>query len=192
MTIVWRSDPTDVESESQMSTPDPPKAPRYAASFERLVLAVLDRYVAKYGEASFRQLQNHDVAVGIRRVLDAVITRMINPRNPRGCLLTNATLAFGTGSPRIDVHVAGKIAAMQDQLEAAIVRVRDDGQIAADADPRQLVRFYAAVVQSLGVMHRAFASEAALRDIAAVAMRGWPGQSASARGAAHGSARRNR
>jgi hypothetical protein len=54
---------------------------------------------------------------------------------------------------------------------------RDDGQIPADADPKQLARFYGAAVQSLGVAHKPFGEAAALRDIVVVAMRGWPGRS---------------
>ncbi len=145
---------------------------------EGLFIAALDRYVDKYGSAPFRHLKGRDVGRGIRLMLDAIIERMSNPANPRGCLLTNSSLAFGTGSSRIDSHIAGKVKAMETLLEEAIGRARDDGQIPPDADPRQLARFYSAVVQSLGVMHKALGDAAALRDIATVAMRSWPGRPA--------------
>jgi len=106
---------------------------------------------------------------------------VINPGNPRGCLLTNTSLAFGTGSARIDKHVGAKIKAMETLLEQAIARARDDGQIPAAADARQLARFYSAVAQSLGVMHKAFGDAAALRDIVTVAMRSWPGRDDTSR-----------
>ena len=148
---------------------------------EGLFLAALDRYVAKHGSAPFRYLQGRDVAKGMRQLFDAIIERMSDPANPRGCLLTNAILAVGTGASRIDASVTGKIRTMEAHLEAAIARARDDGQISADADPRQLARFYCAVVQSLGVTHRAIGEVAALRDIAAAAMRSWPGRRSSVR-----------
>src|SRR5262249_24553422 len=140
-----------------------------------LFLAALDRYVAKHGEAPFRHLRGRDVGRGIRRMLDAIIARMSDKSLPRGCLLVNASLAFGARSRRIDAAVAEKVTAMESALETAIARARDDGQIPADTDPKQLARFYCAVVHSLGVTHRAMGSVAALRDVAAVAMRGWPG-----------------
>lgn len=144
---------------------------------EALFLAALDRYVEKYGTAPFRHLTGRDVAKGIRLMLDAIIERMSDPANPRGCLLTNTSLAFGTGSSRIDAEVAKRVRAMEDALEEAIARARDEGQIPADSDPKQLARFYCAVAQSLGVTHKALGDAAALRDIASVAMNSWPDKS---------------
>jgi len=143
---------------------------------ESLFVAALDRYVEKYGAAPFRHLTGRDVAKGIRLMLDAIIERMSDPANPRGCLLTNTSLAFGTGSSRIDGEIAKKVRAMEAVLEEAIRRARDEGQIPADSDPKQLARFYCAVAQSLGVTHKALGDAAALRDIAAVAMKSWPGK----------------
>ena len=147
-----------------------------------LFIAALDRYAARYGAAPFRHLGNPDVAKGIRLMLDAIIERMSDPANPPGCLLTNTSLASGTGSAQIDASVTSKVMAMEALLEEAITRARDEGQIPADADPKQLARFYCAVAQSLGVTHKALRDTAALRDIAAVAMRSWPGGGGTPRG----------
>jgi TetR/AcrR family transcriptional repressor of nem operon len=141
---------------------------------ERLFLASLDRYAATYGSAALMNLDDPDVGEGIRRMLDAIIARMENPKNPPGCLLTNTSLTYGSHSPRIDADVAGRMAAIEDQLRTAINRARDEGQIPADSDPVQLARFYAAVTHSLAVMHRAQGDVGALRDVAAVAVRAWP------------------
>lgn len=105
---------------------------------------------------------------------------MRNPDNPRGCLLTNSSLSFGASSARIDANIADKIMGMEVLLEQAIARARAEGQIPADADPKQLARFYSAVAQSLGVMHKAFGDADMLDDIVAVAMRSWPGRSIEA------------
>ena len=148
---------------------------------EGLFIAALDHYADKFGAAPLRHLAEPDVAVGIRKMLDAIVKRMSNPVNPRGCLLTNTSLAFGTGSDRIDALVGAKIKAMEMLLEQAIARARHDGQIPASADARQLARFYNAVAQSLGVMHKAFGDAAALRDIVTVAMRSWPGRDDTSR-----------
>jgi len=141
---------------------------------EGLFIAAIDRYAERFGAAPFRHLANPDVRLGIQRLLEAIVGRMADPANPRGCLLTNTSLAFGTGSERIDAHVGAKIAGMEVQLEQAIARARQEGQIPASADPKQLARFYSGVAQSLGVMHKAFGDVDALRDIVAVAMRAWP------------------
>lgn len=141
---------------------------------EGLFIAALDRYAERFGAAPFRHLAERDVGAGIRRMLEAIVERMDKPANPRGCLLTNTSLSFGTGSSRIDAYVAQKIGAMEKMIEEAIARAKDEAQIPADANPRQLARYYCAVAQSLGVMHKAFGAAAGLRDIVEVAMRSWP------------------
>jgi hypothetical protein len=114
-------------------------------------------------------------------MLEAIVARMEKAANPRGCLLTNTSLSFGTGSSRIDAYVAEKLGEVERQLTQAIARARDSGQIPADADPRKLARYYGAVAQSLGVVHKAFGPQAGLRDIVEVAMRSWPARPAKAR-----------
>ena len=140
---------------------------------EGLFLAALDRYGAKYGASPLRHLEERDVARGIRSMLEDILARMKNPKNPQGCLLTNACLQ-GPGSPGIADKVAANMKYMEDRLERAIARARDSGQIPADAEPRQLARFYGAVAQSLGVAHKALRDTRRLQDIIEVAMQAWP------------------
>jgi hypothetical protein len=47
-------------------------------------------------------------------------------------------------------------------------------QLARDADPLRLARFYCAVVQSLGVMHRVLGDPVTLQDIVQTALSAWP------------------
>ena len=157
---------------------------------EGLFLAALERYVDRHGATPFRHLAERDVGRGIRRMLEAIVERMSDPANPRGCLLTNTSLAHGSGSSRIDAAVAGKVREMEGLLEEAIARAREEGQIEADASPRRLARFYGAVAQSLGVMHKALGNEAGLRAIVETAMRAWPARKAG--GAARASRPRRR
>lgn len=139
---------------------------------EGLFLAALDRYVAKHGASPFQHLATADVREGVRGLLDAIIERMSDPANPPGCLLTNTSLA--AGSPRIEAEVVARVRDMEVMLEEAIGRARAQGQIPSHVDVRRLARFYCAVAQSLGVMHRANGDVEALHDIARTAMEAWP------------------
>ena len=141
----------------------------------------------------------HPVAhVRVLKVGDRGLERLFHVRGQRHvpCRLADASRggeevrhrAVVAEHARVTVAESGDDGAVREierLLEQAIGRARDEGQIPADADPRALARFYGAVVQSLGVMHRASGDVAALRDIAAVAMRAWPaapvGKRASAR-----------
>jgi TetR/AcrR family transcriptional regulator, transcriptional repressor for nem operon len=140
---------------------------------EGLFLAALDRYSAKYGTLPLHHLEDPNVSCGIRSMLEGILARMKNPKNPQGCMLTNACLQ-GPGSPGIAHKVAASMKYMEDRLERAITRAKDTGQIEADAEPRQLARFYSAVAQSLGVTHKALGDARRLKDIIDVAMRAWP------------------
>lgn len=145
------------------------------ADKEGLFLAVLDSYLDNYGSVPLRHLDCPDVAQGIQRMLKAIVARMSDPGNPRGCLLTNTTLVAIGGSGRIEAKVAEAIASMEARLEEAITRARRERQIPRDADPKALARFYSAVAQGLGVVHKASGDRSALADIVATAMRAWPG-----------------
>jgi TetR/AcrR family transcriptional repressor of nem operon len=142
---------------------------------EGLFLAVLDSYIANYGSAPLSHLDHPDVGEGIRRMFEAIVSRMGTADNPRGCLLTNTSLAAVGSSSRIEERVAKSIRAMETRLEQAIARARHEKQIPRSIDPKPLARFYCAIAQSLGVEHKAFGNQAALNDIVAIAMQTWPG-----------------
>lgn len=145
-----------------------------------LFLAALQRYGEKYGATPLRRLDDANVGRGIRGMLEDIVARMSDPKNPRGCLLTNACLE-GAGSAEIAAKVAAKVKLMEDQLERVINRARQSGQIGADAEPRQLARFYSSVAQSLSVAHKTFGDTTRLHDIIAVAMQAWPTSDSSGR-----------
>ncbi len=138
-----------------------------------LFQAALVRYAETEGTGPLRQLDDADVFAGLSRMLHAIVERMDAPDRPRGCLIA-ATCAAGGGGRPTEAQVAAGVRAMEDVLEAAFARARDDGRIAPGAEPRRLARFYCAVVQSLGVMHRALGDRATLDDIVETALLAWP------------------
>ena len=138
-----------------------------------LFLAVLARYGETFGAPPLRHLDDADVGRGLRLMLEAIAARMDDPEKPRGCLMTNSCLAGGGSSP-VDAQVALSVRAIEAALEAAFARARAEGQIPPTAEPRRLARFYCAVMQSLGVMHKALGDRETLNDVIEVAMRVWP------------------
>ena len=137
-----------------------------------LFLAVLNRYGETFGSPPLRHLDEDDVGHGLRRMLDAIVARMDEPGRPRGCLTTNTCL--GGPSDTVEAQVATIVRAIEGALEAAVMRAKEAGQISERADPRALARFYCAIVQSLGVMHKALGDRDTLIDVVDVAMQVWP------------------
>jgi TetR/AcrR family transcriptional repressor of nem operon len=140
-----------------------------------LFRAVLARYGETEGAPPLRHLNEPDVFTGLSRMLHAIAARMGEPGRPRGCLVTNTCAAGGGGVPT-EAQMAVGIRAMEAALEAAFLRACAQGQLAPDADPQRLARFFCAVVQSLGVMHRALGDTETLQDIVLTALSAWPGR----------------
>lgn len=139
-----------------------------------LFLAALDHYATAHGSRPFEGLAKGDVRRGLTRMFDAIVARMADPATPPGCLLTNTATTLGSAPEGVGASVTGKLQGVDALLEAAIARARDEGQVPPRTDPRRLARFYGAVIQGLGAVHRAGGDATALRDIVGVAMEAWP------------------
>lgn len=144
-----------------------------------LFLAALRHYADTVAAPARAHLEAEDAREGVRAMLTAIVERMDEPERPRGCLLTNTCLA-ASGAPDVEAFVRAAFGGMQEALEAAVARARRAGQVSETADPRALARFYSAVAQSLGVMHRAGAGREALEDVVEIALAAWPSGAASA------------
>lgn len=139
---------------------------------QALFLAALKRYAATVARPALALLEAQDVRAGVRAMLDAMVERMAAGEGPRGCLVTNACVAGG--DDRLASVVADAVRAVETALETALLRAQATGQILPTADTRALARFYCAVAQSLGLMHKTSADPETLRDIVSVAMDAWP------------------
>jgi|SRR5579859_2958628 len=142
---------------------------------EALFLAALGRYSETEGAFVLSHLDAPDVFDGLDRCLRDMIERLETPGRPRGCLVTNSCLTAGEAGA-VEARVSAILHAMEAALATAFRRALHEGQIAPETDVRALARFYCAIFQSLGVMHRAMAQRATLEDIVAVALQAWPGR----------------
>lgn len=136
--------------------------------------AVLARYGETEGGPPLRHLAGPDIFAGLSRMLHEIASRMDDVDRPPGCLITNTCASGGGGTPT-ETQIAAGVRGMEAALEAAFTKAKADGQLSPNADARRLARFYCAVVQSLGVMHRAVRDPATLEDIVTTALEAWPG-----------------
>lgn len=141
---------------------------------ERLYLAALRRYQDKFGSHALSKLDEDDVGAGIRLMFEALVERMSRSDNPPGCLMTNSTIECDGSSREIESLVATNIVRMEALVEKAIARAIETEQIVRTTDAKRLARFYVAIAQSLGVLHKASPDMDRLRDVVDVAMQSWP------------------
>jgi TetR/AcrR family transcriptional repressor of nem operon len=141
---------------------------------EGLYLAALARYHVKYGAPPMAHLTDDDVGDGIRNMLEAVIERMGRSDVPNGCLHTSSCIENDGRSTRIASAVATNLDSLESHLQAAIERAIRLRQVPRGTNAERLARFFAAVTQSLGVIHRASSDVTRLHDIVDAAMDVWP------------------
>jgi AcrR family transcriptional regulator len=89
-----------------------------------------------------------------------------------GCMGVNAICEFGRGDHEVARLGEASGAVLAAALERTIRAGKAGGEIRADLDERQAVRYLATVLAGMKVQARAGAGKAALREIAQVAVRG--------------------
>jgi len=94
--------------------------------------------------------------------------------HPPGCLVISAATNVKDAEAAAFLRElrAANIAAFEERLRAA----RRDGELPADADPRALAGYFAAVIQGMSQRARDGAGTAELTAIADLALAAWPGR----------------
>ena len=148
---------------------------------EALFLAALERYAATVATPVSAALDGREIGAGLRALFGGMIARMETPGRPKGCLLVNSCLG-AEGAPEGRRFAAAALRGMEDAFDEAFARARDAGALPESAKPRALARFFSAVAQSLGLLHRSGASREALEDVAETALAALPRGTVDARG----------
>lgn len=141
---------------------------------EDLFRKALDRYINE-GSECFRALLNGDDA---RKSLELVLRNAADIQtagnHPRGCLLVQGAMSCGENAQPIKEELTKRRGEAEKWLRLRFKRAQEEGEIAGDADPVGLARFYAAVMQGMSVQAASGASRKALQSIIDHAMTAWP------------------
>jgi AcrR family transcriptional regulator len=150
---------------------NPPSLYAAFGSKEGLLKAALDHYSAKRAEFMSEVL----AAPTARKVVELLLLRIADlqtdPANPPGCLLVAGGLACGTGAENIPFELASRRAQTEDQLRNRFVRARNEGDLAAGADPAALARYLSAVIAGMGVLASSGSDRDELRQVALVSLK---------------------
>jgi AcrR family transcriptional regulator len=141
---------------------------------EELFRKALERYgegPSSYERDALARPTARAVAEGLLRGAADVQT---DPLTPAGCLATLGTtycadLSSPVGKMLIASRLAGH-AAIRERFE----RARDEGDLPASADPKQLTHFIGTVVCGMAVLAASGATRKELERVIELAMRAWP------------------
>ena len=141
---------------------------------EALFRRAVDRYV--HGPASYmgQALEEPTARAAVERLLEGAAGLRAAASQPRGCLLVNGALACGDESASVRADLAARRAAGELAIRRRLARARSEGDLPHDADPADLARFVATVMQGLAVQAAGGASVASLRGVVRTALRALP------------------
>lgn len=129
---------------------------------QQLLLAAIAHYSATVTQPAIASLE----APGAARAAIVRHVQQIPAVPERGCLMTNAIVELAPHDPVVATHLRRCLQRVEDAFYTALVRARDQGEIAGERDLRALARYFAASLQGLRVMARLGAGPEALQDIA--------------------------
>ena len=108
------------------------------------------------------------------RLLFGAIEWLVDPNEPRGCLLLQAGLSTGVGNEDVPRAIGRQRRATRDLLAERLMRAQAEGDLPSSADPSALARYLQMVFNGLALQAAEGMSEAELRSSAERALLGWP------------------
>jgi AcrR family transcriptional regulator len=141
---------------------------------ESLFRKALDRYgegLASYTKEALEQPTARRVVESLLRQAAVSLT---DPRNPPGCLNVQGALACGGDAEPVRRELALRRAAGQKAICERLRRAKAGGDLPADANPADLARYVATVLQGMSVQAASGATRAELLRVAQTALRAWP------------------
>ena len=140
----------------------------YAAFADKnaLFLASLEHYLETVTRAKLERLARGDrAATAIKRFLTDIADERPAANAPaHGCLLTNTAVEIGGGEERIAALLRKALARLEEALAARLEEARQQGDLAADTEPRRFARQLVTLVQGLRVMTKVGIDPRVARD----------------------------
>ena len=176
MTVFWRQgyEGASLADLTKAMGINPPSLYAAFGSKEGLFRAVLERYDERRKGFMDKVLAAPDAKSVAQLFLDGVaeFASDTSGRNPPGCLLLQSGLTCGDQviPDELARHRAEKERALRERFACA----KKEGDLSSSADPAALARYLVAMANGICVQAVAGASVGELREIARMALAGWP------------------
>ena len=148
--------------------------------------AVLDRYRERRAVHKQYVLAGATARQVAERFLFGGIEWLVDPKEPRGCLLIQAGISTGVNNEDVPRAIINQRSLTTELVTDRLVRARAEGDLPPSADPAALSRYLKMVFNGLAVQAAEGMSRAELRALAERALIGWPaGQGDKVTGSDH-------
>ncbi len=142
---------------------------------EGLFRKALDRYAERTGYSCARHPKEPTARAAAERLLRATADALTDPGNPRGCLAVQGALSCGEAAEPIRQELNARRAGVEVALRERFERASSEGDLPTEADPADLARYVATILQGMSVQAAGGATREELRKVVETALRAWPG-----------------
>jgi AcrR family transcriptional regulator len=152
-------------------------APSIYAAFDSK-RGLFDAVLKQYRER--RTAHREHVLVGAtarevaERMLFGAIDWLVDPKEPRGCLLIQSGLSAGINNRDVPRAISNQRSATRELLAKRLMQAKAEGDLPASADPDALASYLQMVFNGLAVQAADGVSKVDLRAAAERALIGWP------------------
>ena len=160
-------------------------SPSIYAAFESkrgLFDAVLKQYRERRAGHREHVLAGATAREVAERLLFGAIDWLVDPKEPRGCLLIQSGLSAGVNNRDVPRAISNQRSATRDLLTQRFTLAKAEGDLPPTADPAALARYLQMVFNGLAVQAADGMSKAELRESAERALIGWPAGRTGRRG----------
>ncbi|MCX4186510.1 TetR/AcrR family transcriptional regulator [Methylophaga sp. OBS4] len=135
---------------------------------EQLFVRCLEHYQQQLGEDLTKQLQQTGSGLGFIRDLLASVTAEASSAQRKGCLLVNTANETACRQPAIAQAVNRGFGTIRSVITQALIRAREQGELAVDSDVEQLSDFLVSGISGLRTMVKAGMDKEKLDKVAAM------------------------
>ncbi|MBH1936742.1 TetR/AcrR family transcriptional regulator [Streptomyces sp. AV19] len=129
-----------------------------------LYLRALDRYCETKGDVAMGVLGRPGPALpAVRDLIHLYAAESLDDPDRKGCLVTNTAVEL-PGDDSAGRRVESALAELETALAGALVRARNQGELAEGADPRVLARFLVTFLQGLRVVGKTSGARRRVED----------------------------
>ena len=112
-----------------------------------------------------------------QELLSTAVIGFTGADTPPGCLLASSVISCSNAANDVKLELAAIRRGMETRLRLKIVQSVDDGRLPPCTDAAGLAAMTMAVIQGMSTLARDGATREKLVDVAAIAMKAWPGMS---------------
>jgi len=141
---------------------------------EALFRKALDRYAERVTCYTGEALKEPTARAVAERLFVGTADLLSCPENPKGCLMVQGALACGKEADPIRKELISRRATGEAALRERFERAKDEGDLPAETNPRDLARYVMAVMHGMSVQSAGGASRADLQGVIDLSLRAWP------------------